>query len=418
MQGNSGFAKKLLPSGLKVLVEEIPYVRSVAVGVWVAVGSRYEKEDDQGVSHFIEHLLFKGTSNRSSQEIAETIDNLGGHLCGATSRGYTFFYAHVLDERLGLVLELIGDMLLHSVFDPQELELERQVVLEEIKTVEDSPEEYIHDMLSEVIWPKSSLGRPILGTTETISRLARDHICRYFGNFYHPENFILTVAGRTSIDQVAEQAERYFPTRPKIVGQAATFSKPEFCWQTVRQARDLEQVHLCLGLRGLRQAHEKRFAGFLLNTILGNGNSSRLFQEVREKRGLVYTIYSGSEAYRDTGMSVVYASCSPDSYQEVIDIILAELGKLREQRVGEEELQRAKNQLKASITLGMESTLSIMITQTKYEFYFGRRFSLDEILKQIDQVTAREILELAQKIFQEEQATLITLGPVKEKFSL
>jgi len=408
------YCKQVLENGIRVVTEEIPQVRSVAIGFWIKTGSRYETSQVSGISHFIEHLLFKGTTSRTPQQIAHIIDSVGGQLDAFTSREYTCYFARVLDEHLPLVVELLSDMLLHPEFAAAELEVERQVILEEIKTTEDTPEEHVHDLLITTLWPEHPLGQPVQGRRQSLKAISRSQVVDYFTQYYSPPHIIVAVAGNIKHAQVVELLQKWYNPPPTLRAVSLNQQPPKFNSRVVSYVKDLEQVHLCLGTPGLPQNHADRFGGYILNIILGNGNGSRLFQEIREKRGLAYNVYSYANSFTDTGLYAVYASTSPESYLQVIQLILNELERLKKVEISAEELQRSKNQLKSNLVLSLENTTNRMTALAKNELYFGCHISLDEILAGIEQVSASQIQRLANQLFDNRYLGLIVLGAVKE----
>lgn len=405
------FQREILDNGLVILTERMPAVRSVSIGVWIQVGSRHEEEEQAGISHFIEHILFKGTERRSAEEIAKAIDAVGGTLDAFTSREHTCFYAKVLGEHLPLAVDLLSDLLLRPRLDPEDIERERGVILQEIKMVEDAPDDRVHDLLAQAIWPDHPLGRPILGRRETLARVGRDEIVKYMDRYYRPDRTIISAAGdldhQALVDLIVAAFEGW-QGRARAVADLPPVSHPAL----VNEDRELSQVHLCLGVDGLPYAHRERYTISVLNNILGGGMSSRLFQEIREKRGLVYSIYSYHAAYRDTGLFVVYGGTDSEHYQEVVDLIEAEFRKVRDEPVDPEEFRRAKEQLKGSILLGLESTNSRMTRLAKMQIYFHRTFGLDEIIKGIEEVTPERLQQLTQSLFAGGVYTLASIGRI------
>ena len=407
------FRKERLPNGIVVLTERIPHVKSVAVGLWGRVGSRDEPAPRAGISHFIEHLLFKGTERRSAEEIAKAIDAVGGTLDAFTSRESTCFYAKVLGEHLPLAVDLITDLLLHARLDPEDLERERQVVLQEIKMVEDDPGDLVHDLFAAALWGDHALGRPVLGSRETLGAIAGPDVRAHLRDFYRPDRVIVAAAGDMEhahlVDLLAGATKEW-------EGRAlpADASTPAARTAVVRDGRESAQVHLCVGVEGVAYADPDRYAVYLLNAMLGSSMSSRLFQEVREKRGLAYSIYSYQQSYRDAGLLVVYAGTAPESYRQVLDLVLAECRRLRDAPPHAEEFRRAKEQLKGNLLLGLESTNNRMTRLAKMEIYFGRTFDLDEIIRGIEVVTLEGFQDLAHRLFGRDAYALTTIGPVPE----
>jgi len=407
------FRKDRLPNGIVVLTEQIPHVKSVAVGLWVRVGSRDEPARRAGTSHFIEHMLFKGTQRRSAEEIARAIDAVGGTLDAFTSRESTCFYAKVLGEHLPLAVDLITDLLLHSRLDSDDIERERQVILQEIKMVEDDPGDLVHDLLAGALWGDHPLGRPVLGNRQTLEAIGREDILAHLRDFYQPDRVIVAAAGDVDhgrlLDLLGDASRDW---RGKAL--PANTSTPAARIAVARDGRDSAQIHLCLGVEAMPYADPDRYAIYLLNAILGSSMSSRLFQEVREKRGLAYSIYSYQQAYRDAGLFVIYAGTGPETYQQVVDLIWGECRRLRDDPVDVEEFQRAKAQLKGNLLLGLESTNNRMTRLAKMEFYFGRTFDLDEIIHGIEAVTPETFRNVARRLFGADAYTLTTIGPVPE----
>ena len=409
----SFYNRQVLSNGMVVLTERMPSVKSASIGVWVRVGSRDESPEVAGVSHFIEHMLFKGTERRSAEEIARAVDAVGGTLDAFTSRESTCFYAKVLGEHLPLAIELLADTFLHSRLDPQDIDRERQVVLQEIKMVEDTPDDLVHDLFAEAIWGDHPVARPILGRKETVLRFTQADIRRHMERFYRPDRTVVAAAGDLGHDQVVELVLRAFDG---FEGRSYHADPPApISTAAVRvEERDTAQLHLCVGLDGLPYAHEDRYAIYLLNAMLGGSMSSRLFQEVREKRGLAYSIYSYQASYRDCGLLVVYAGTSPESSGQVVDLIRAECARLRDQPIDPRDLQQAKDQLKGNLFLGLEGTSSRMTRLAKTEIYLERNHDLDEIISEIEAVSIDQFQSLARRILREEAFAITSIGPVPQ----
>jgi predicted Zn-dependent peptidase len=408
------YRKSRLPNGIRVVTERMPHVRSVAVGVWVETGSRHEPDDRGGMSHLIEHLVFKGTATRSAEAIARTMDSVGGQMDAFTTKEHTCFYVQVLDEHLPLAVDLLTDILLHPAFDAEELEREKSVVLQEIKMVEDTPDDVIHDLFAAQVWEHHPLGRPILGTREAVSGYGRDTIHEHFVEHYVPPKIIIAVAGNVTHDQVVELFGAGFngfarPREPRA--DPAPRIKPGI--NIV--AKELEQVHLVLGFPGLSNHAPERYALFLLNDLLGGSMSSRLFQEVRERQGLVYSIHSGAQAFRDTGMLYVYAASDAPNFSKVLKSTLKEIRDVKKHGVSEEELRRAKDHLKGSLMLSLESTSSRMNRLAKHEMHFGSFLTMDAMLASIDAVRREEVQALVDELLDEERLALTTYGPLDRR---
>lgn len=407
--GEPGYQKTTLDNGIKVITEEIPYLNSVSIGVWVTTGSRDEQPYENGISHLIEHLVFKGTERRTAFDIAKEIDSVGGTLNAFTGREYTCFYAKVIDKNLPLAIDLLSDIFLHSLMDEKDVQKERMVILQEIKMVEDTPDDYIHDLFNQTCWGDHPLGFPIYGTTERIQSFHRDQIRQFFKKNYQPDRIIICAAGNLMHQEVVDRIGATFGQIPKS-DQIRERVKPRSISTTHLSKRNLEQVHFCLGTRGLQYNHSFRFASYLLNTILGGGMSSRLFQEIRENRGLAYSVYSYLPTYIDSGLVVVYAGTDKCSFQEVIQLILKEFHRLKAEPFRNGELEVAKEQIKGNLLLSLESSDNLMTRLAKNEIYFGTYQLVDSILKGIDQVDEGMIKSLARDIFDEQFFCLTVLG--------
>lgn len=405
------YRKSVLPNGIRLVTERMPHVRSVAAGVWVETGSRHEPEARSGVSHFIEHLVFKGTESRTAEEIARVVDSVGGQMDAFTSKEYTCFYVNVLDQHVPLAADLLSDILLHARFAREDIEREKTVVLQEFRMVEDTPEDLIHDLFAQRIWPDHPLGRPILGSREVVLGLDREAILTHFAEEYCPARITIAVAGHVDHAQLAELFGPRFEgwTRLPVARDGLP---PVHTPRVDVVKKSLEQVHVVLGLPGLHHTAPERYALYLLNTILGGGMSSRLFQEVRERQGLVYSIYSGSAAFRDTGLLYIYAGTEAGHFPKVLRLIRDELARLRDKGITEEELARSREHLKGNLMLSLESTSSRMNRLAKQEIYFGQFFSLDEILAAVDAVTVEEIGRLIERLVAERDLSLVALGPL------
>jgi len=404
--------KRVLPNGLVVLTETMSHVRSVSVGVWVRNGSRREVPEENGLAHFMEHMVFKGTERRSAEAIAREMDSVGGMLDAFTSKEQICFNAKVLDEHLPIAFDIIADLVLRPKFDSEDVKKERQVVLEEIKMDLDNPEYLLHEIFTRGFWPEHPLGRPILGTPETVRRFSRESLRHRFGNWFAPDRLVLSAAGNVTHDQVLELVDREFaalqPGGPCEEHAAPANHAPIH----LETKRDLEQVHVCIGVPSYPLAHERRFAVAVMNNLLGGGMSSRLFQNIREKLGLAYAVFSELTPYSDAGMMTVYAGTAQETVGQVIDLVIQEFRDLKKNLVSEEELLRAKNHLKGSLMLSLESTSSRMSNLARQELYFGRFYSLDEILESIGAVTREEVQTQAQHFFQPEQIAVTVLGPL------
>ena len=408
--------RDVLPSGLRLVTERMPHVRSITVGAWLARGSRHEDPGQSGIAHFIEHMLFKGTSTRSAEDIAQQIDSIGGQLDAFTAKEYASYYIKVLDEHLPIAIDLLSDMLTRPAFSPADIEKEQSVILEEIKMVEDTPDDLVHEIFTQHAWGGHPLGRPILGTPDTVSSFSAPILSEYFTGAYVAPNVIIAAAGNLDHARLRDLIERAFAGLPRV-GASALDTPPVMVPGAVQRFKDLEQSHVCIGAPGHEQRHEDRYVSYTLNTILGGSMSSRLFQNVRERRGLAYSVYSGLSSYRDTGLFSVYAGCATSKVSEVIDVVLQELRQIRLEPVTDDELQRAKDHLKGSLMLSLENTASRMSHLARQEIYFGRHFTLDETLAGIERVTRDDILRVGQGLFGSSALVGTVLGP-KNGFQL
>ncbi len=402
--------RMLLPNGLVVITEPVPHVRSVSVGIWVNGGARREAAEENGICHFIEHMVFKGTERRSAEDIARSVDSVGGMLDAFTAKEMVCFNTKVLDEHLPVAFEILADMVLRPRFSEDDIRKEKSVILEEIKMDQDNPDYLIHELFTQNFWPGHALGKPILGTPQTVSNFTQAGIFDCFRRWYTPDNIIITAAGHLDHRTLLQMATYEFGgvARGKsLAGDLPPTPQPAI---SHRSKRELEQVHICIGVPCYPVAHEKRFATAVLNTILGGGMSSRLFQNIREKQGLAYSVYSDLNPYRDSGLLSIYAGTALESAEQLVRSVAAEFRSLKEQPAGEEELRRAKDHLKGSLLLSLESTSARMSNLARQEIYFGRFFTLDEIGASIDQVTREEVQALAQEFFHPGQIALSILG--------
>ncbi len=401
--------KTLLNNGIRVVSEQIPYAHSVSIGIWVTSGSRHEPLEMNGITHFIEHLMFKGTSRRTALDIAREIDAVGGVLNAFTGREYVCYYAKVLSSHLAMAIDLLSDIFLNSVFDPDEIEKERKVILQEIDMLEDTPDDFIHDLFYQNFWKGHPLGRPIVGSKERVESLNRDVLLAHKNGTYNAQNIIIAAAGKVDHDELLRLLSTVFSLVQGGEGEGNT-PIPSHVKGVHHLEKELEQLHLCLGTRALPQNDSRRYEAYILNAILGGSMSSRLFQEVREKQGLAYSIYSYMASHSDSGSLVVYAGTSQDRMDEVVSIILREMLRLKTELLTATELFAAKEQLKGNILLSLESSDNRMSKLAKNEIYFGRYQSLDEIMRGFDQVTADRVLDLCQEMFADLSLNLVLLG--------
>ena len=404
--------RHVLANGLVVITETMQHVRSVSVGIWVRSGSRREVLSENGLAHFMEHMVFKGTARRSAEDIAREMDSVGGMLDAFTSKEQICFNAKVLDEQLPIAFDVIADLVLRPKFDSDDVRKERQVVLEEIKMDLDNPEYLLHDIFTRGFWPAHSLGRPILGTPETVRKFDQEALRNRFQNWFAPDHILVTAAGNITHNQVLDLVEKEFGHLKPVGGREEDPAPSTAAPINLETKRDLEQVHICVGVPSLPLAHQRRFGVAVLNNLLGGGMSSRLFQNIREKQGLAYAVFSELTPYSDAGLLSVYAGTGKETIGKVLDLTVAEFRAMKESPVSEEELLRAKNHLKGSLMLSLESTSARMSNLARQELYFHRFSSLDEILASIEAVTREEVQTLAQEFFKPEQIAATVLGPI------
>jgi predicted Zn-dependent peptidase len=408
--------KHTLDNGVTVLIDEMQDVRSFALGFFVRAGSKDEPPARQGLSHFLEHVLFKRTRRRSNVQIARAIDRLGGDVDAFTTKEYTGFYVHTLDTRFAEALDLMGDVVLSPAFDASDIEMERGVILEEIGEANDNPDDLVHEMFVSSFWKSHPLGAPILGTAETVGAIGREDLYRYYRSRYAPGNIIVSVAGHVRADEALAAISRLF--RRRTTGNGATERsgrdrRPQSHQHVrVQSRRGLEQVHVCLGVAGPAQASERRFTASLLDIVLGGGMSSRLFQEVREKRGLAYSIGSSLNSYRLGGYETVSAACAPRNLSRVLEVTLRELRKLKRTGVRPHELEWAKDNLKGNLILALESTVSRMSAAARQEFYFGRSIPPEEWIARVENVKLDDVGEEAERLFDGRVLSLTVVGNV------
>jgi predicted Zn-dependent peptidase len=402
--------RTVLPSGLIVLTERMDHLRSVAMGVWIKSGSRCETPEMNGISHFVEHMLFKGTKSRSAQRIAREMDSIGGNLDAFTSKETICFNVKSLADHVPIALDILTDMVLHPTFAPPDIERERGVILEEIKIDEDNPDVLVHELFTQSFWKGHPLGKPILGTTETVGRLGQDQLFAYHGDRFHGGNMVFSAAGNLDHDLfTAAVAEKFSALDGGNAPNELSAPDPT-ARILLRNKKGLEQVQICLGVPAPPITDENRYATLILNTVLGGGMSSRLFQTIREERGLAYSVYSDLAPYRDTGNLCVYAGTSAGKALEVIDLILTEFRNLKETPISNEELTRAKDQLKGNILLGLESSNSRMANLARQEMYFHQFFSAEEVIARIDEVDAGQVQAMAQRLLNPERIAVTLLG--------
>ena len=402
--------REVLGNGLRLITETMPHVRSVTIGVWLMRGSRHETEERGGIAHFVEHMLFKGTDTRTAEDIAQAIDSIGGQLDAFTAKEYASYYIKVLDEHLPLAVELLSDIVLRPAFTAEEVEREKKVILEEIKMVEDTPDDLVHELFTQHFWEGHALGRPILGSKETVESFTPASLLDYFRGAYVGRNMIISAAGNLEHAKVRELVEAAFGDVPAD-GEPLNGAAPTVVPQVITRTKELEQSHICLGTNSYPQNHGDRYVSYIMNTVLGGSMSSRLFQNVREKRGLAYAVFSGLSAYRDAGNITIYAGCSNEAVGEVIDLCVEELRGMKRAPVPTSELRRAKDHLKGSLMLSLENTASRMSHLARQEIYFDRHFGLDETLAGVERVTELDVQRVAADLFSNGSLAATVLGP-------
>ncbi len=407
------YRKTQLENGIRIVSERLDHFRSVALGIWVNVGSREEVEKENGISHFIEHMIFKGTQARTALEIAKELDAIGGFSNAFTGKENTCFHSRVLDKHFATLADVLSDIFLNSTFDPGDMDRERQVILQEINMVEDSPEEHIHVLFNELFWKNHALGMSVLGTDETVAAINKETVLSYIDRFYTPDRIAITAAGNVDHDAIVE----FF--RPLFNSLGSSNNEPPMAVPkpnagTLCHQKDLEQVHLCLGGEAPHLKAHLRFAAAILNTILGGSMSSLLFQEIREKRGLAYSVYSFLSAYVDTGLMGVYVATDPGAVNRVLKVINREIRKIQQQGITQVDLDAAREHLVGGILLSSESPDSRMMRLAKNEYIYGKYVSYEEIVSELEKVTVDEVVTVARDAFKSNGISLVTLGPVDE----
>lgn len=406
------FKKEFLENGIPVVMEPFKNVHSVSLGIWVKVGSRYERPEKNGISHFLEHMFFKGTKKRTARDIAVEIDSMGGDLNAFTSRENTAFYIKVIDQYIEKGIDLLTDIFVNSVFPAAEIEKEKKIIREELKMVEDTPDDYIHDLFNQTVWGRDGIGQSILGRRETITSFTRDDILSHIRKYYGAKDIVISCAGNFDPESLVKNFNSRFRGLWRGT-ETKTGTPPDFRRNIKVYPKELSEAHLCIGVPSLPYTSDERYVLFVLNTILGAGVSSRLFQEIREKRGLSYSVYSFTASYFDTGLWGVYAGVSRKKVREVAGLIITEMMKLRD-TLNEAELDRAKKQLKGNLILGLESTSNRMNNIARQEIYFGKYISPKEIMKSIDMVNLKQMKDLAEELIVKELFSITAYGDVRK----
>ncbi len=402
--------REVLPNGLTVISEQMQHLRSVSIGVWVKTGSRDEDPRSNGISHFIEHMLFKGSANRSAEDIARQVDSIGGNMDAFTAKECICFNMKVVDEHLPVAIDILSDLVLNPLFKEEDIAREKGVILEEIKMDEDSPDYLVHEIFTQSFFKDHPLGKPILGTRDTVKKFERSSVLEFYKQCFTPENIVISAAGNLEHKKFVDLVKRHFAQlKPTKTNRKSR--RPETASRIMlRNKKSLEQVQICMGVPSYPIAHEKRYASYILNSLLGGGMSSRLFQNIRERQGLAYAIYSDLSPYRDTGCLCVYAGTSRESAGKVVQSVVRELFRLKSETVSAEELRRSKDQLKGSLMLSLESSTSRMSNLARQEMYFDHFFTLDELIERIEAVSADELRAMAEEFFKTESIAVTVLG--------
>jgi predicted Zn-dependent peptidase len=412
------YQKQQMKNGIRVVTEEIPYVNSVSVGIWVKVGSRNETDDLNGVSHFIEHMLFKGTENRTAKEIANSIDKIGGQLNAFTSKESTCYYAKVLDSHFDIALDVLADMFLKSTFVKEEIEKEKGVIMEEINMYEDSPEDLVHDLFSQGVWSGNPLGMSILGTEESLNSLNRDKMVNYYNDNYIPENIVISVVGNIKHEAVVDKVEKQFGHLKSPAKRVTIIEKPAFDPIRITRNKETEQVHLCIGFEGVETDNDSFYPLLTMNNIFGGAMSSRLFQNIREDKGLAYSVFSYPSSYQDCGLYSIYAGMKPTQLKNVTQLIMEEIHEIMNKGLTEEELFDSKEQMKGSYTLGLESTSGRMISIGKSELMYNRIYTPAEVLAKIDRVDMGSVDQAIKTVFDLKRMGGAVIGSFDNKVDL
>ncbi|AFS78557.1 M16 family peptidase [Gottschalkia acidurici 9a] len=412
------YNKKTLENGLRIVTEYIPYVKSVSIGIWVEAGSIRENVHNNGVTHFIEHMIFKGTEKRTAKEIAESIDNIGGQINAFTSKECTCYYVKVLDNHLSDAIEILADMLFNSKFDEEEMKKEKGVILEEIKMYEDSPEDLVTDLLAKSIFNNHQLGMPILGSSETLNNLTREDILDYYKTYYTPENTVISIAGNFKEEDIMDLIKEYFGNWEPNQKNLEVNNPPKIDRNIISKVKDIEQMHLCLGMEGINSGNMDLYPLLVLNNIFGGGMSSRLFQTVREDMGLAYSIYSYMYSYKDVGVFSIYAGMNKENILTVSEIIVKNINEIKKNLINEEEMNKSKEQLKGNYILGLESTFSRMSYIGRSELLLGRTDTPEELLEKIDKVKIEDIRKIVDKVFSKDSLNISIVGNIEDEEKL
>jgi predicted Zn-dependent peptidase len=414
--GGYMFKKITLDNGLRIVCEEIPYVRSVSVGIWIGTGSRNEDKSNNGISHFIEHMLFKGTKNRDAREIAACIDNIGGQLNAFTGKECTCYYTKTLDNHIDIAVEVLADMFFNSLFAKKDMDVEKKVIAEEIGMYEDTPEELVHDIISESVWSDNPLGYPILGTQECLSKINKNTLSNYMMHNYTAGNVVIAVAGNFEEKKLLSLLNKYFGHWNSESINTTEYGKVGFNISNRIKEKDTEQVHICLGFEGIEQGNDDLYSLLAVNNIFGGGASSSLFQKIREEKGLVYSIYSFPSAYKNAGMFSIYAGMNPVHLENVIKLIIEEVRLLKREGISSKDLDMSKEQLKGNYILGLESTSSRMNSIGKSELMQGYILTPEEVLQKIDDINLDRASDVIDRVFDISRMSFSAVGNIKSDF--
>ena len=403
-----------LDNGLKIVLENIPYVRSIAFGIWINTGTRCEKPEENGVSHFIEHMMFKGTEKRNAKEIAEEMDAMGGQINAYTTKEYTCYYTRVLDRHFDHALDVLSDMILNSKFDENDIMREREVIEEEIDMYLDAPEELVHDALEEAVWRETGLGMPICGTKELLADMNRDIITSYYERTYRPQNAVVAVTGNFDTDDIIRKINAVFGSWSTEKYEKAEYPEATYIPSVVKINKNVEQVHLCFTFKAPKRDSQHKYALAVLNTLFGGGMSSRLFQKIREDEGLVYTIYSYTSAYSDTGVMTVYACTSPQKTEAVVKSVFREIGRLKNEKIDDRVIEVTKEQIISNYIISSESTAGRLTSNGGGMVLTGRVLSMEEILEKMDMVNYSSVKDVIDEIFDADQFSFSAVGNIED----
>jgi len=402
--------KHCLSNGIRLVTEYIPHVKSVSIGFWVESGSIYEGIENNGITHFIEHMLFKGTAQRTAKEIAAAIDNIGGQLNAFTSKECTCYYAKVLDTHLPIAVDVLSDMIFNSIFSPTEIEKEKSIIVEEINMYEDSPEDLVHDLLTKTVFMNNSLGLPILGSYETVRSFSRDDLIRYIDNNYTTNKIVISVAGHFDAEELIIMLEDKLKSFKNIKQRNDNCLTPGFAVNNSLKIKDTEQLHLCIGLEGVPTASQYLYPLLLMNNVFGGSMSSRLFQNIREDKGLAYSVFSYPSTYKHQGLFTIYLAINPTQINNACKHIVEEINIIKKDGLSEDELQKSKEQLKGNLILGLESTSSRMTSIGRSELLLNKIYSQKDMINKIDSVRIEEVSEVIQKVFNMDKASIAVVG--------